>query len=616
MNPDEKIQSLEARLAQVKSERERIDVLNDLAYHLRSKDMERAEVLCEEALLLALRLRHRIGIASAFRNKGVFAYNRGNYQDALKHLSEASNWFQNIEDVRGHASVLSNKGLVYWKLGEHSKALEAYMSALAINLQMNDKFHQCSTLINIGGLYQTMGELDKAQEFYEQALEIAKTCDLYLEWGTVLSNIGAIHYYNNDKQKALEYFLQSLEIRQQTNQPREISVSLLNAGAAYFDLGETEKGLAMMKESLERRRAMGDKSGEAHTLQAIGHALLSTKQHQQAIDYLHESLKVIQEIGTKPLEKQTQQLLSDAYRELGDYQKAYEHFVRFHELEKTLLLEQSEEKTKKLTLKYELDKSQREAELYRLKTEDLARLNKELEEANQLKTELLGIAAHDLKNPLQTIMGFAALIGEESKENHSIHKKAMNIRNASQKMVGLIHDLLETAAIDAGKLELNRRRSDLGLLVQVISENFYLMAEAKRQRLQVCVEENCIVNVDAERMKEVIENLIGNAIKYSPHEKTIWVSVFRYDKDKVRFSVKDEGQGLTQEDMKKLFGKFQRLSARPTGGESSTGLGLSIVKKLVELHDGKIWAESEGKDKGATFTVELAIEPIDEPPQQ
>jgi signal transduction histidine kinase/Flp pilus assembly protein TadD len=609
MNPEEKIQSLEARLTKVKSEQERIDVLNDLAYHLRSKDMERAEVLCEEALSQALRLLHRYGIATGYRNKGVFAYNRGNYQEALKHLSEASNWFQKIQDIRGHATVLSNKGLVYWKLGEHSKAMEAYMAALAIYLQMHDRVNQCSVLVNIGGLYQTMGNLGKAQEFYEEALELAKICELYVEWGTVLSNIGAIHYYNNDKQKALEYFLQALEIRQKTNQQREISVSLLNAGTAYFDLGETEKGLAMMKESLERCRAMGDRSGEAHTLQAIGHSLLSTKQYQEALRYLHESLKVIQEIGTKPLEKQTQQLLSNAYRELGDYQKAYEHFVRFHELEKMLLLEQSEEKTKKLTLKYELDKSQREAELYRLKNEDLVKLNRELQEANQLKTELLSIAAHDLKGPLQTIMGFAELIGEESKEMVSIHKKAMSIRRASQKMLGLIHDLLETAAIDAGKLELNRKSTDLGALVQVISENFYLMAEAKRQKLEVKIEENCIVNVDAERMKEVVENLIGNAIKYSPYDKTIWVSVCRYDKDKVRFSVKDEGQGLTEEDMKKLFGKFQRLSAKPTGGESSTGLGLSIVKKLVEMHGGKIWAESEGKNKGATFTVELSAEP-------
>ncbi len=608
MSPDEKIKLLETCLAAAKDEREKIDVMNDLAYHLRSNDLERAEALSDEALPIALRLQHQHGIATAYRNKGIFAYNRGNYQEALKHLSEASSWFHHVQDMCGHANVLSNTGLVYWKLGEYSKALEAYMSALAINLELNDQAHQCGTLINIGGLYQTMGNSDKAREFYEQALELAKACNLFLEWGTALSNIGTIYYYNNDKQKALDYFLESLDIRQKTNQQREISISMLNAGAAYFDLGESEKGLAMMQASLARRRAMGDKSGEANTLQTIGHSFLVMKQHQAAIEHLHQSLKIIQDIGTKPIEKQTHFLLAQAFEELGDYQKAYEHFKHFHELEKALLLEQSEEKTKKLTLKYELDKSQREAELYRLKNEDLARLNEELDQANQLKTELLGIAAHDLKNPLQTIMGFAELIGEETKEISSINTKASLIRRASQKMLSLIHDLLETAAIDAGKLELHRQRTDFGSLVQVISENFYLMAQNKRQCLQLHLEENCIVSIDVERMKEVVENLIGNAIKYSPHEKTIWITVARIGHDNVRFSVRDEGQGLTEEDMKKLFGKFQRLSARPTDGESSTGLGLSIVKKLVEMHGGKIWAESEGKDKGATFTVELAAE--------
>jgi len=609
MSPDKKIQSLEARLAAPKDDYEKIDAMNDLAYHLRSNDMARAEALSDEALSLALRLQHQHGIASAYRNKGIFAYNRGNYQQALAYLSDALNLFQTIQDLCGQAGVLSNTGLVYWKLGEYGKALEAYMSALAINLETHDQVHQCATLINIGGLYHTMGNLDKAREFYAQALELAKACELYLEWGTVLSNIGAIHYYNNDKQKALEYFLQALDIRQKTNQQREISISLLNAGAAYFDLGETEKGLAMMKESLARRRAMGDKSGEANTLQTIGHSLLAIKEHQAAIEYLLESLNITQDIGTKPIEKQTQFLLAQAFEELGDVQKAYEHFKKFHELEKTLLLEQSEEKTKKLTLKYELDKSQREAELYRLKNEELARLNQELQEANQLKNELLAIAAHDLKNPLQTIMGFAELIGEETKEINSINKKAALIRRASKKMLGLIHDLLETAAIESGKLELHRQRTDFSLLVRVISENFYLMAQNKQQHLQLHLEGHCMVNVDVERMKEVVENLIGNAIKYSPLGKTIWVTVAHYANDKVRFSVQDEGQGLTEDDMKKLFGKFQRLSARPTGGESSTGLGLSIVKKLVEMHGGRIWAESEGKDKGATFTVELAAEP-------
>ncbi|MDW8466611.1 MAG: sensor histidine kinase [Chloroherpetonaceae bacterium] len=132
-------------------------------------------------------------------------------------------------------------------------------------------------------------------------------------------------------------------------------------------------------------------------------------------------------------------------------------------------------------------------------------------------------------------------------------------------------------------------------------------------------------------MREVFENLVSNAIKYSPEGKSIWVSVkcqslttlppavmqsfttytngvsdsAPSQQSVILIAVKDEGQGLTEDDMRRVFGKFQRLSARPTGGESSTGLGLSIVKSLVELHGGKVWVESAGKDKGATFFVAL-----------
>ncbi|PIO48651.1 MAG: hypothetical protein CMR00_04040 [[Chlorobium] sp. 445] len=136
----------------------------------------------------------------------------------------------------------------------------------------------------------------------------------------------------------------------------------------------------------------------------------------------------------------------------------------------------------------------------------------------------------------------------------------------------------------------------------------------KRQVLSFQGEQGCVVFVDPDRMREVMDNLISNAIKYSPEGKSISVRVQhitnsngKKDEQSVLISVRDEGQGLTKEDMQKLFGKFQRLSARPTGGESSTGLGLAIVKQLVELHGGTVWAESEGKDKGSIFRVKLPV---------
>jgi len=148
------------------------------------------------------------------------------------------------------------------------------------------------------------------------------------------------------------------------------------------------------------------------------------------------------------------------------------------------------------------------------------------------------------------------------------------------------------------------------LLNGVIDQN-RLKATAKQQILSHQIEDRNIVSVDAVKITEVFDNLISNAVKYSPLGARITVRCKQVSDSqaptatRLEISVEDEGLGLSQEDKEKLFGKFQKLSARPTGGESSTGLGLSIVKQIVELHGGKVWAESEGKNKGSTFFISL-----------
>lgn len=234
------------------------------------------------------------------------------------------------------------------------------------------------------------------------------------------------------------------------------------------------------------------------------------------------------------------------------------------------------------------------------------------EEASRFKTELLSIAAHDLKNPLQSIIGFSSLIQESDESPVDTQMYATTIQNAAQRMIKLINELLNTTAIDAGKFTLTPFSCSLGELASVVIAANLQQANQKEQRIDFLAEPNCIAEVDAERIREVFDNLVSNAIKYSPIGKTIWVRLLRTvasddSMPVVRFTVRDEGQGLTEEDMKKIFGRFQRLSAKPTGGESSTGLGLAIAKQIIELHNGKLWAESEGKNKGATFIAQLPI---------
>jgi signal transduction histidine kinase len=144
------------------------------------------------------------------------------------------------------------------------------------------------------------------------------------------------------------------------------------------------------------------------------------------------------------------------------------------------------------------------------------------------------------------------------------------------------------------------------MLGELVTSNRAL-AEKKNQTIHLVAPPRRVVNCDPERLREAIDNLVSNAIKYSPIGGNIEL-LMDADHNDTLISVKDEGAGFSPADISRLFGRFQRLSAKPTGGESSTGLGLSIVKRIVELHGGRVSAESPGPGCGATFTIRLPAE--------
>jgi signal transduction histidine kinase/ligand-binding sensor domain-containing protein len=231
------------------------------------------------------------------------------------------------------------------------------------------------------------------------------------------------------------------------------------------------------------------------------------------------------------------------------------------------------------------------------------RQNELAQEADRQKGELLSIAAHDLKTPLQTIIGYAEMMAERPGLPEA-SEFAERTAQAARRMVEIINRLLEGEAIARGGMPLSRGIVDVGRLAQAMVLSLEPQAGTKKQRIHAAVEPSCLVNGDEDWLRQVLENLIGNAIKYSPERRSIWLSV-RRNGGTVVIEVRDEGPGLTEDDKAKLFGRFQRLSARPTGGEIATGLGLSIVKQLVDLHEGRVWAESAGPDQGTRFYVEL-----------
>ncbi|MBC8986936.1 GAF domain-containing sensor histidine kinase [Pedobacter sp. N36a] len=218
--------------------------------------------------------------------------------------------------------------------------------------------------------------------------------------------------------------------------------------------------------------------------------------------------------------------------------------------------------------------------------------------------QILNTTAHDLKNPLTTIPVRADLIKMKKDNPDMVDTLCDQIKIASLNMVRIIDELLQVGSMEAGKIHLLLIKVNVSFLVSNVVSMNQPLAERKNQTLHFSYERDLYVNADEGKLTEIIDNLINNAIKYSPADKHIFIRV-KERSGRVLIEVEDQGLGLTLEDKSKLYQRFTRLSAQPTAGENSTGLGLSIVKVLVEAHNGTICAESEGKDRGCKFIVEL-----------
>lgn len=230
--------------------------------------------------------------------------------------------------------------------------------------------------------------------------------------------------------------------------------------------------------------------------------------------------------------------------------------------------------------------------------------NEKLVETNREKDELMGIVSHDLKNPIGAIRSYAELIQSGIFSGEEMQGAVGKIVDVSDRMLELVKNLLDLNQLESGGLHMDIVNFDILSVIEAVVDQYSEPASVKNITLHFSNDaEKNIVAADERYLMQVLDNIVSNAVKYSPHGKHVFVRVLKNNAT-VRVEVQDEGPGISEEDMKKLFGKFARLTAQPTGDEHSTGLGLSIVKKMVEAMNGTVWCESE-LGKGATFIVEL-----------
>ncbi len=567
-------------------------------------EYEQGFTVIQQALRLAKTAENSSQIAHCFNVHGIIVRNWGQFTRAIEYFNKSLYLYENHGTRKNVATLLGNLGVAYKNIHDYSKSLEYFKQALAICEDLEDQSVAANTYGNLGNLYRNLQEYNQALEYYNRSLEIGERIGDIANIERQLGNLGNVYSDLKDFDLALEYQYRALNISQEIGNKSGSMIHIGNIGNIVLEVGRYSEALEQFAHAIAISAEMGKRDAVADWMERCGNVYNRPDyegfNQYTAEKYFLEALSILQNIGENSSELQLRKSLADLYKSQGRWQEFAVHFEQFYALERKVRGLESQKAADKFTYDRESEVTAREQAI-------LTQKNAELEEANRFKTKLLGMAAHDLKNPLSNIISCSKVVLSELPDEHPHHEWVRIIESSASRMSSLISELLESSAASLGAMELMLHLFNVGEMVHHVCALNSTAAKNKNQRFNLRIEEDVLVEGDQRKLYQVVDNIVSNAIKYSPRDATIHVELSS-TATQVLLKVKDEGQGLSTGDLSKLFGQFQKLSSVPTAGESSTGLGLHIAKHIIDLHKGRIWAESEGKGKGTTFSVELPTE--------
>lgn len=577
----------------------------------------------------------------------------GNYYKDLKNPGKAIEYYQAALEINRQLSAsnerdnrlvtnLINIGTIYQERGDTRNSIKTFKEALAVKIENGTPVEQAVMYNYLASLYLSQSDFAEAEQYTREAISLLtgtenrrmlatnhkRLSSIYAQQGNYEKALMSYKSYSllNDsllyqeqlvleKEKLKQYLIETTE--------KEAKLSLIDQEVQSLKLRneketaerERQEMMLLLKEKeLQNVSLQKDQSEQARAVQQLQlqqGKIEKEKQEQEIV--LLEQKRVLQNAEIERKESQEKERLKElAYKntrlELQQYQLEradirQQNLIYVSVLFLMLILFGAiayfvkRRDNKRLEVQFhEINKQKEEIEV----------INKSLIELNEEKNDLIGIVAHDLKSPLNQISGMLEIMKLTAKQSEEQQGYVSRIEQSTTRLKNMVTKILDVSAIESKTLNITPESIDLTRLLDEMVNRFLLMAEKKQIRVIKNFEENLPkINSDRSYVSEVLENLMSNAVKYSPLGKEITVRLGRCNQFlKVEFM--DRGQGISEKDMKNLFGKYHKLSARPTAGEDSTGLGLSIVKKYVLALGGKVWCESE-VGKGSNFIVELPL---------
>lgn len=556
----------------------------------------------------SLKLSFYKGAVLSLRLKGLCQEFQPDYEKAIDYYLQSLEEARRIKEIAYEISALSDLAIAYSAIHRPLEAKKFYLQCAQLAAQTREISTLVTSLNNLGVIYSQLEQYDSALIFLNDALRTGEAAGGQIDASGTYNNIGNAYFKKKQFIEALKYF--SRNYGQHMRDPLNgapLWTDHINLADTYTELRRFDSANFHAAKALQWAVALGSKSKEADSYSMLARLNERIGNYPKAYRYLTQWYA----LDTAMVNENTQKSIAGLQERFNANERNAENKLLTERVEK----EKYRGRSMKMlaialgvigilvAIAFIIKRTANRRLL--IKNKLINKQNERLAELNQEKNSLISIVSHDLGAPFAAIHVWGQVLESNAGSMSAEQQKAIQrIIQAGQHGQQLIKRILDIEKSEWGNYTLQLELLDLVILVESIIESFKPVASAKQISLHFQTSGMPIrVLSDKQFIQRMIENLVSNAIKYSLHDRSVYINLSDEERE-VHVHVRDEGLGINKEEIPLLFSKYAKISSQPTAGEPSTGLGLSIVKRIADEIDAKILCESE-KGKGSIFTIIL-----------
>jgi signal transduction histidine kinase/Tfp pilus assembly protein PilF len=644
------------------SERDKLAALQQLALINKNNNPQLALNYLNQAIDKAVTLDDQPALAKCFQLAGNIEYRTGNFQKAKDNFQEALNYFVNTKNNKGQAEVTAALAGIYYAQGNLPLAADHYLRSLRYYEEVNDKNGMVNMLSSLGSIYARQNNFSKSIEYNLKAIRLYEETSDKLRSLVGYDNLGNIYLRQNNPRKAQEYFNKSLTLYTEMRNDIGVASTLLQLGNIEYMEGNYDKAVSLFKRSLDISNKLNAQPLQVSNLNALGKTYTTLRLYDKAIDNYQRSIRIAKNVELNIELEEAYQGLSNVYKITKELEKSTTFGVLSRELKDSIYNDSNLKKLTDQLLIYESEKKQQQIELLnkeqqiqnsellrerqirngltiaavvlgiffivltifsvqnRRIAKSLQKQKSELEEKNRsileqkekldqlntVKDRFFSIISHDLRNNLTTMKLYFDLVSNKEYQSSDNTEITRQISGSVENTIDLLENLLVWASAQIKGIPIHIQKLNVHTLSE---ENINLLSSLAHQKnielINEVPEDNTAFG-DIDMINLVLRNLVSNAIKFTGEDGRVVLSSFTQGLYRV-ISVADNGTGISEENLARLFNQHEHPTTKGTANEKGTGLGLMLCKDFVERNGGKIWVESK-KDEGTAFFFSLPLQ--------